>query len=34
MKINSKDFQVKEGAKVQLKKWPTEVEPTYKSKKA
>jgi PPK2 family polyphosphate:nucleotide phosphotransferase len=33
MKINSKDFQVKEGAKVNLKKWPTLVRPVYKSKK-
>jgi PPK2 family polyphosphate:nucleotide phosphotransferase len=32
MKINSKDFQVKEGAKVNLKKWPTLVQPVYKSK--
>jgi len=33
MKINSKDFQVKQGAKVNLDKWPTLVEPVYKSKK-
>lgn len=33
MKINSKDFQVKQGAKVNLDKWPTSVEPVYKSKK-
>ena len=32
MKINSKDFQVKEGAKVNLKKWPTRVKPVYTSK--
>ncbi|MGZ3240686.1 MAG: ADP-polyphosphate phosphotransferase, partial [Burkholderiaceae bacterium] len=32
MKINSKDFQVKEGEKVKLKKWPTLVPPVYKSK--
>lgn len=33
MKINSKNFQVKEGKKVNLKKWPTIVKPAYKSKK-
>jgi PPK2 family polyphosphate:nucleotide phosphotransferase len=33
MKINSMDFQVKQGAKVKLNKWPTLVEPVYKSKK-
>lgn len=33
MKIKSKDFQVKEGKKVRLDKWPTSVEPVYKSKK-
>lgn len=33
MKIKSKDFQVKEGEKVKLDKWPTLVEPVYKSKK-
>ncbi len=32
MKINSKDFQVREGEKVRLKKWPTRVKPVYKSK--
>jgi PPK2 family polyphosphate:nucleotide phosphotransferase len=32
MKISSKDFRVREGAKVDLKKWPTKVEPAYKSK--
>jgi len=32
MKINSKDFRVREGAEVDLKKWPTKVEPIYKSK--
>lgn len=32
MKINSKHFQVKEGDKVKLKKWPTLVPPVYKSK--
>ena len=31
MKINSKDFRVKEGEKVKLKKWPTLVNPFYKS---
>ncbi len=33
MKINSKDFRVKEGDEVNLKKWPTIVKPVYKSKK-
>lgn len=33
MKIKSKDFRVKEGKKVNLKKWPTLVKPAYKSKK-
>jgi PPK2 family polyphosphate:nucleotide phosphotransferase len=33
MKINVKDFQVREGEKVNLEKWPTRVEPVYKSKK-
>ena len=33
MKIKSEDFQVQEGEKVNLKKWPTLVEPVYKSKK-
>lgn len=32
MKINSKDFLVKEGKKVKLTKWPTIVKPVYKSK--
>jgi PPK2 family polyphosphate:nucleotide phosphotransferase len=32
MKISSKDYQVKEGAKVNLKKWPTLVKPVYESK--
>ena len=31
-KINSKDFRVRTGNKVDLKKWPTRVEPVYKSK--
>ena len=32
MKINSKDFRVREGDEVNLKKWPTLVDPVYKSK--
>ena len=32
MKMNSKDFRVPEGDKVNLKKWPTLVDPVYKSK--
>jgi polyphosphate kinase 2 (PPK2 family) len=32
MKIKSKDFRVKEGDEVNLKKWPTIVKPLYKSK--
>ncbi|HEY6619579.1 MAG TPA: ADP-polyphosphate phosphotransferase [Steroidobacteraceae bacterium] len=32
MKINSKDFQVREGDEVNLKKWSTLVDPVYKSK--
>ena len=32
MKINSKDFRVREGERVKLKKWPTQVKPCYKSK--
>jgi PPK2 family polyphosphate:nucleotide phosphotransferase len=32
MKINPKDFEVGEGRKVELNKWPTMVEPFYKSK--
>ena len=32
MKINSKSFQVREGHEVDLKKWPTKVDPVYKSK--
>ncbi len=31
MKINSKDFRVREGDEVNLKKWPTKVDPVYKS---
>ena len=33
MKISSKDFRVREGDEVNLKKWPTIVKPVYKSKK-
>jgi len=33
MKINIKDFRVAAGKKVKLDKWPTRVEPAYKSKK-
>jgi PPK2 family polyphosphate:nucleotide phosphotransferase len=33
MKINSKNFCVRSGEKVQLKKWPTKIKPFYKSKK-
>ncbi len=33
MKINSGDFRMREGEKVDLKKWPTIVEAVYKSKK-
>jgi PPK2 family polyphosphate:nucleotide phosphotransferase len=33
MKINLKDFRVGEGDEVDLRKWPTNVEPVYKSKK-
>jgi PPK2 family polyphosphate:nucleotide phosphotransferase len=32
MKINLKEFRVREGDRVNLKKWPTKVEPVYKSK--
>ena len=32
MKINSKDFRVREGHELNLKKWPTKVDPVYKSK--
>jgi len=32
MKIKSKDFRVRDGDKVDLKKWPTTVKPAYKSK--
>jgi polyphosphate kinase 2 (PPK2 family) len=33
MKIDSKDFHVREGHEVNLQKWPTKVDPAYKSKK-
>lgn len=33
MRIHSKDFRVAEGDKVDLKKWPTKVDPVYKSKR-
>jgi polyphosphate kinase 2 (PPK2 family) len=33
MKINLKDFRVREGEKVKLKKWPTLVKPVCESKK-
>ena len=32
MTINSKDFRVPEGDNVNLRKWPTRVEPVYESK--
>jgi PPK2 family polyphosphate:nucleotide phosphotransferase len=32
MKINSKDLRVREGDEVSLEKWPTLVDPVYKSK--
>ena len=32
MKISSKDFRVREGDEVNLKKCPTKVDPVYKSK--
>jgi PPK2 family polyphosphate:nucleotide phosphotransferase len=32
MKIDSKDFRVREADEVDLRKWPTKVEPVYKSK--
>lgn len=33
MKIDSDDFRVREGKKVNLKKWPTKVKPYYKTDK-
>jgi polyphosphate kinase 2 (PPK2 family) len=32
MKIHSKDFRVRKGDEVNLKKWPTKVDPVYRSK--
>jgi polyphosphate kinase 2 (PPK2 family) len=32
MKIHTKDFRVAEDSKVDLKKWPTKIDPVYKSK--
>jgi len=32
MKIDGKDFRVREGDSVDLGKWPTRIEPVYKSK--
>jgi PPK2 family polyphosphate:nucleotide phosphotransferase len=32
MKINPDDFRLREGAKVNLRKWPTLIDPVYKSK--
>jgi polyphosphate kinase 2 (PPK2 family) len=32
MKIHSQDFRVREGDEVNLEKWPTKVDPVYKSK--
>src|SRR5664279_2807975 len=32
MKISSKDFSVREGHEVNLRKWPTTIAPVYKSK--
>jgi PPK2 family polyphosphate:nucleotide phosphotransferase len=32
MKISSKAFRIREGHQVDLKKWPTKVDPVYKSK--
>lgn len=33
MKIESNDFRVRENAEVNLRKWPTRIDPAYKSKK-
>ena len=33
MKIKFKDYRVREGEKLNLKKWPTKVKPVYQSKK-
>jgi PPK2 family polyphosphate:nucleotide phosphotransferase len=32
MKISAKDFRVREGDEIDLKKWPTKIDPVYKSK--
>ena len=32
MEIELKDFRAREGDKVNLDKWPTKVDPIYKSK--
>ena len=32
MKINAEDFRAREGHTVHLRKWPTDMEPVYKSK--
>jgi polyphosphate kinase 2 (PPK2 family) len=32
MRIDSKDFRVRAGEKVQLKQWPTRIKPCHKSK--
>ena len=32
MKIDAKDFRVREGDEVDLRKWPTRIDPVYKSK--
>ncbi len=32
MKIHAKDFRVEEGEAVDLEKWPTKVDPVYRSK--
>jgi polyphosphate kinase 2 (PPK2 family) len=32
MKLNSKDFRVREGDDVNLRKWPTSVNPVFQSK--
>jgi len=32
MRIHTKDFRVREGDEVHLEKWPTKVDPVYKSK--
>jgi len=33
MKIHSKDFRAREGDEIDLNKWPTNIDPVYKSKK-